>query len=282
MTALGAAIAFTAALVNAIALVLQAAEARDSPREESGRVRLLWRLAHRPRWLLGTLLLIIGWPLQVVALLFAPLTVVQPMLASFQLILLALVRFQLHARVGRSALLGALAITMGVVLVLLAAQHRTVAHPAGWRVAIPLVLIGIAALVAYADGRRGTPRGLVLAAGAGFAYAWADFANKLASNAMATGNAVAAVIWLIGVLVFGALAFLQENSALQCRSPVIVAPVIGALQEPLPVLMALAAGVEAWNLTILRVAAIAAGLALTAAGAATVAHSPAVARASTR
>ncbi|HTW12325.1 MAG TPA: hypothetical protein VME01_06265, partial [Solirubrobacteraceae bacterium] len=72
------------------------------------------------------------------------------------------------------------------------------------------------------------------------------------------------------------------NSALQCRSPVIVAPVIGALQEPLPVLMALAAGVEAWNLTILRVAAIAAGLALTAAGAATVAHSPAVARASTR
>jgi hypothetical protein len=172
------------------------------------------------------------------------------------------------------------AVTAGVTLVIVGAPHRTVTHPDAARVAVPLALIGVAALVAFAVARRRPTRGLVLAFGAGFGYAWVDFSDKLVSNAFSDGNVLAAVIWLVAIAGFGAIAFLQENTALQRRPAVQVGPVIGAIQEPLPVLMALAGGLEAWAGGVVRLADLAAGLALAGLGAAVLAHSPAVARTS--
>jgi drug/metabolite transporter (DMT)-like permease len=281
MTVLGAGIALVASFLNAVALVLQAGEARTIPQDESGHFRLLWDLAHRPAWVMGTALLVISWPLQVVALLFTPLTVAQPVFATFQLFLLLLAHFHLREHIGSMEVVGALAVSVGVVLVILSAPNRSVAHPSPGRLAIPLAVIGVAALVAFALGRRHSRGGLILALGAGLAYAWSDFVNKLGANAISSGHVLAAVIWLLTVVGFGFLAFLQENSALQRQSPVVVAPVVGALQDPLPVLMALAAGIEAWDVSVLRVAGIAAGLGLTALGAAVLAHSPPVAELAT-
>jgi drug/metabolite transporter (DMT)-like permease len=276
MIAVGILIAFAAAVANAFALVLQAEEARDTHERDAARFSLLWRLARRPRWLFGTALLALGWPLQILSLSFAPLTVVQPVLASFQLILLVIARFQLRQQVGRTEWLGALAITLGVTIVIVAAPDRTIAHPAAGRLAVPLALIGIAAIVAYAAGRRRPAQGLVLALGAGLGYAWVDFADKLVSNAISAGRLLPALIWLLAVACFGVVAFLEENSALQRQPAVRVAPVVGAIQEPLPVLMALAGGVEAWSGGAWRLAGLAAGLALAALGAAVLARSPAV------
>jgi drug/metabolite transporter (DMT)-like permease len=280
MIAVGVLIAFAAAVANAFALVFQAQEARGTSEQEAARFSLLWDLARRPRWLAGTGLLVIAWPLQIVSLSFAPLTVVQPVLATFQLILVVIARFYLRDRVGRTEWLGALAVTAGVTLVIVGAPHRTVAHPDAARVAVPLALIGVAALAAFAVARRRPTRGLVLALGAGLGYAWVDFSDKLVSNAFADGKVLAAAVWLIAVAGFGAIAFVQENTALQRRPAVQVGPVIGAIQEPLPVLMALAGGVEAWAGGIVRLADLAAGLALAGLGAAVLAHSPAVARTS--
>lgn len=298
--ALGAAIAFAAAVANAFALVLQADEIRKSPAEPTARMSLLWRLARRPRWLLGTALLALGWPLQVLALTFAPITVVQPMLATFQLILMVIVHVgrgvALHARQW----LAALATVVGVAVIVVAAPHRTVAHPAPGRLAIPLAVVGIAALMAYGAARVRAPRsagatespasgrlfssigrrldqGVLLALGAGLGYAWADFADKLLSNEISVAHWVPALVWLLAIFGFGALAFLEENSALQYRSPVVVAPVIGALQEPLPVLMAVAGGVELWTGGPGRVFVLAVGLALVGGGAVALARSPDVA-----
>jgi drug/metabolite transporter (DMT)-like permease len=278
MIFLGILIAFAASVANAFALVFQAQEARGSSEASAARFSLLWSLARRPRWLLGTALLVLGWPLQILSLSFAPLTVVQPVLATFQLILVAIARFYLRERVGRTEWLGALAVTAGVALVVAAAPHRTVTTPPAGRVAVPLALVGIAALVAFAIGRRQPVRGLVLAFGAGFGYAWVDFTDKLVSNAFSDGKIVIAIIWLLAIGGFGAIAFLEENTALQHRSAVQVAPVIGAIQEPLPVLMALAAGVEAWAGGVVRLAGLAGGLALAALGASVLARSPAAAR----
>ncbi len=278
MIFLGILIAFSASVANAFALVLQAQEARGTPEKSAARFSLLWGLARRPRWVLGTALLILGWPLQILSLSFAPLTVVQPVLATFQLILVAISRFYLRERVGRSEWLGALAVTVGVALVVLAAPNRTVTQPPAGRLAVPLAVVGIAALVAFAIGRRQPVRGLVLAFGAGFGYAWVDFTDKLVSNAFSDDKIVIAVIWLLAVGCFGAIAFLEENTALQHRSAVQVAPVIGAIQEPLPVLMALAAGVEAWAGGTVRLAGLAGGLALAALGASVLARSPAASR----
>jgi drug/metabolite transporter (DMT)-like permease len=227
---LGAAIALAAAVSNAFALMLQGSEARTAHQSEA-QLSLLLRLARRPRWVLGTALVALAWPLQVLALAFAPIAVVQPMLATFQLILMAIVaigrRVALHARQW----VAAVATVVGVGMIVGFSPHRTVDHPAAWRLAVPLVVIGVAALVAFGAARRrwrGIDTGLMLAVGAGLGYAWVDFADKLLSNEISVGRWSGALIWLLAVVGFGVLAFLQENSALQYRSPVVVAPVIGA------------------------------------------------------
>ena len=280
MAAVGIIIAVAASVANAFAVVLQAAEARDTPLSEAARLSLFRRLVHRPRWLAGVTLLIIAWPLQIVALLYAPITVVQPTLASGQLVLLGIARVRLGERVGLLELFGALAIIVGIGLVIWAAPRHTVHEPAALRVAIPLIVVGAVAVAAFAIGRIRPRRVLALVIGAGLAYAWIDFANKLLANDISTSNWAAAAAWLAATLAFGALAFLEETTSLQQRPAVTVAPVIGAVQDPLPVLMALAAGVESWGNGSQRLVPLAFGLAIVTVGAATLGRSEAVARVS--
>ena len=48
------------------------------PEEHGLRLSLLLRLLRRPRWLAGAAMNFLGWPLQTVALLLAPLTSCSP------------------------------------------------------------------------------------------------------------------------------------------------------------------------------------------------------------
>jgi drug/metabolite transporter (DMT)-like permease len=273
-------VAFAAAVATAFAVVFQAAEARESPPDEGGRLSLLFRLARRPRWLAGTGLLVVAWPLQILALALAPITVVQPTLSASQLVLLVIARVQLGERIGRLELLGAIAIVAGVSAVVAAAPRHSVLDPAAGRVAVPLVVVGIAAIAAYLLFRLRPRARLAVVIGAGLAYAWVDFVNKLLANDISKGDWVLAVVWLVVTIAFGALAFLEETTALQVRPAVTVSPVIGAVQDPLPVLMALWSGVEVWGSASHRVAPLAVGLALVTAGAALLGRSRAVARVS--
>ncbi len=284
MTILGAAIAFASAVGNAVALVLQAMEARNSPPEQGSSFRLLLGLARRPRWLVGTLLLIVSWPLQIVALGFAPITVVQPMLSCFQLVLLALAHFWLKERTGGREWSGALGIVAGVTMLIIAAPRRAVLHPPAWRLVPPLALLLIAILAVHlaarANRRREHPHrfaGLDLTIGAGLGYAWTDFVDKLVSNNLYSHHLVIAALWLITVMVSGVLALTYEQTALQQRPASEVGPLVGALQEPLPVILALWGGLEVWQGGAGRVAALALGLLLVGVGATVIARSPVVA-----
>src|SRR5205823_5553975 len=87
--ALGLLAACAAAALYDLAIALQALDARTQPATRGMRLSLLGQLARRPRWLAATLMGVLGWPVQVVALLYAPLTVVQPALATGLLLLLA-------------------------------------------------------------------------------------------------------------------------------------------------------------------------------------------------
>jgi drug/metabolite transporter (DMT)-like permease len=277
VTAAGILVALAASVANAFAIVLQAAEARQSPLSEGARASLLVRLAHRPRWLAGTGLMVIAWPLQIFALTLAPITVVQPTLAASQIVLLAVARVRLHERVGRLEALGALAIVAGVAALVWAAPRHTVRDPQAVRVAVPLVVVGIAAVGGYTLGRLRPQAPLSLVIGAGLAYAWVDFVNKLLANDISIGHWLLAAVWLAATLAFGALAFLEETTALQRRPAVTVAPVVGAVQDALPVLMALGAGVETWSSGGSRIVPLIGGLALVTAGAAILGRSKAVA-----
>jgi hypothetical protein len=164
MIAAGIAASLAAAVANAFALVLQAAEDRQAPLSKGGRISLLIGLAHRARWIAGTALMVVAWPLQVLA------------------------------------------------------------------------------------------------------------------NALAGGHVGFGILWLAATLAFGARASLEKTTALQRRPTVTVAPVIGAIHDPLPALMALWSGVAVWGTATPRVASLLVGLAVIGAGAAILGRSTAVAR----
>ena len=138
---LGIAAAVGASTFYSLGIALQAMDAREAPREEHLRVALVRGLLKRARWMMGTGLSILGWPLQVVALLLAPLVVVQPALAAGLLVLLVLGERMLGEHAGRAEHLATLAIVIGVVGAGLCAPARSVSTP-GERLTITLVLVG--------------------------------------------------------------------------------------------------------------------------------------------
>lgn len=281
MTALGVALALLSAGADAFAVVLQAGEARVAPARSGVHASLLWFLMRRRRWLAGTALMALEWPLQVLALAFAPIAVVQPMLATSSLGLLWLARVRLGERIGPRQVLATAAIVVGLVgVVSEAPRHSTIDVPASHLLA-PLAVVGGLALLAPLLDRLHRRAGLLVIVGAGLAYAFVDFANKLLADAAANGRWALVALWIVAALAFGALAFLQENTALRDRPAITVSPVIGGVKEPLPVLMAIWAGIEGWGASPVRIGVLAAGLALVVAGACVLSGSRAVAQVAT-
>src|SRR4051794_16647304 len=113
---LGIAAACTASSLYNLGLALQALDAREAPDDEGLRPTLLVGLARRRRWLWGTGLNLLGWPLHAGALLLAPLTVVQPSLAFGLILLLVVGARHLDERVGAREVAAVGAILVGVAL----------------------------------------------------------------------------------------------------------------------------------------------------------------------
>src|SRR6201993_754822 len=111
-----------------LGVAFQAMDAREAPHDEHLRLALAWGLVRRARWLAGTGLSILGFPLQVVALLLAPLVVVQPSLAAGLLVLLIVGEHMLGERAGRYEYIAVGAIVLGVVGAALCAPPRETAH----------------------------------------------------------------------------------------------------------------------------------------------------------
>ena len=128
---LGIVAAVGASTLYSLGIALQAVDAKEAPREEYLRLALVRYLLRRTRWLAGTALSILGWPLQVVALLLAPLVVVQPALATGLLVLLFLAQRMLGEHAGRYEYLAMGAIVIGVVGAALSAPPRSATHTSG-------------------------------------------------------------------------------------------------------------------------------------------------------
>lgn len=82
---------------------------------------LLRTLLSAPAWLAGFALMLCGFGLQVVALTLAPVSVVQPVLASGVVILLVLSRIVLRERLGRLELACVLAMAVAIAIIALSA-----------------------------------------------------------------------------------------------------------------------------------------------------------------
>jgi hypothetical protein len=278
--ALGIAAAVAASLLYNASIAFQALEVRRVPREHGLRPSLLGRLLRNRRWLGATALGLAGWPFEIAALLLAPLTVVQPCIASGLVLLLWLGARRLGERPGQRELLAVAAIIAGIAGVAWAAPERSTDHAGVGPIALALVLVSLPLLAPYllrgtlgGDGRR---LGLLATLSAGCGYAWTAIASKLVTDELAAGALAVAALWLATAAASEGLALLSEMSALQRRAATVVAPVMFAVQVLVPVALAPLIFDESWEATPPDGGALLAFVALALVGTVLLARSKAV------
>jgi drug/metabolite transporter (DMT)-like permease len=271
---LGILAAFAAATFYSLGFALQATEAREAPGEEHLRLALARRLVTRVRWLGGTGLSVLGWPLQLLALSLAPLVVVAPAMAMGLPVLMVFGERMLGERAGRYEHLAVGAIVLGVIGIGLCAPPRTDVHAHWSTLALVLTLLALASLLPYALLRLGRTFALVTMLGAGFAFGWSAVATKLASDDLHHGYLVVAAAWGLSTAGASAIASLSEMSSLQSRPAILVAPVVFVTQTVVPVVLAPLLFGEHFDATPLHGWPLIAALAVLVAGAAALTRSP--------
>jgi drug/metabolite transporter (DMT)-like permease len=272
----GLALAFTTAILYATAVGLQALEAREAPKEQHLRLSLLRRLVTRPRWLIGTGLALVGWIAQVGALLLIPLTLVEPALAMSLIVLLAIGSRVLGERVGRREILSVSTMVGGIALLAWAAPPRETEHAGGAGTVVAIGILAAIALVPYGLSLLGRSAGLLIAVGAGAAYAIDGLATKFFSDDFSNEAWIGLVAWGVVMGLAAGVATLSEMSALQNRPATQVAPIILALTTLVPVALAPVLAGETWSGDPWLRVALGASILLIVGGASVLATSPAV------
>jgi drug/metabolite transporter (DMT)-like permease len=277
MLGLGIVCAVGASVLYNTSIALQALEARDVPERHSLRVSLIGKLVRNRKWLGATALGLVGWPFEIAALLLAPLTVVQPCLASGLIVLLWLGVTRLGEKPGPREYLAVAAIVAGVAGVAWAAPDRTTDHAGTWAIALALGLVAIPVLAPYVLRRQASAAGTLVVVSAGFGYAWTAISSKLLTDELTAGALLMAVAWLATAAASEGLALLSEMSALQRRPATQVAPVMFAVQVMVPVVLAPLIFMEKWSTTPLNGVALVAFMLVALVGVVLLAGSKAVA-----
>jgi drug/metabolite transporter (DMT)-like permease len=264
---LGIASACVAAALFDVGVALQALEARTTAATEALRPSLLGRLARSRRWLAGTALAGSGYPFHLLALVLAPLTAVQPVLAIGLLLLLVLGDRMLGERVGPREVIAVVAIVAGVAGMAWAAPGHASTHGGVARVGPALGVIGGIALAPYALRRRRIASSLLVPLAAGSAFAFTGIASKLIADYLDSSSWGLIAVWFPVTCAFAAAGLLSEMSALQRRAATQVVPIVFVVQICVPVLLAPFLGGESWSDTPLGGVALVGFLAAVATGA---------------
>jgi len=216
-------LAVAASFCTATSSVCQRMGARSSPTTgfDAG---LVFRLARRPVWLLGIASMIGGFVLQLIALHFGALALVQPILAAELVFVFGYLAVAGSGRVKRRDWLAAAAMSAGIGVFL------RVASPSGGRLHAPgsswliagLATAGIALLavaVAFGLGRRpgasGTRRAAVLGAATGISWGFMAAVIKELSSHLDDGAGAIFSSWSLYLLIVaGAATMLLASHAL--------------------------------------------------------------------
>ncbi|KAA9166363.1 hypothetical protein FPZ12_002025 [Amycolatopsis acidicola] len=217
-------LAVPAAVVGAASMGLaSAAQARATKEVAVGKILdpgLLRGLAHRPLWLIGMIATGAGLALQLVALAFAPLLVVQPLLIT-SLVFAGVISARLeHRPLDGVMVAGSLICIAGLAAFLLVARPSGNADSftSGTRplpLAIGLTLLTLVALV-VALLARGSARVLGLAVATGALYGVTAGLMKIVAGQARSGLAEPFQNWtLYLVCVVGPLGFLLSQNTFQ-------------------------------------------------------------------
>ena len=152
-------LAATASLCTATSSVCQRKGARSSP-AAGFDLRLVFRLARQPVWLLGIASMILGFVFQLTALRFGDLALVQPILAAELLFVFGYLALAGSRRVEPRDWLAAAAMAAGIgVFLCLASPSGGRAHaPGSWWLLAGLATLGVVLLALAASfGPAATP-----------------------------------------------------------------------------------------------------------------------------
>ena len=274
----GVAAAAGAAVCFDGAILLQAREARATDPGHGLRPSLFAVLARRRRWVAGLALAVVGWPLQLLALSLAPLTVVQPTLAAGLVLLLAAGARVLHERVGPREWAAAGAVVAGVAVLAVSAPAHTESRPGLVAALCCGGALSVVVAVPFLLGRE-RAGAWILIASAGSAFALSALTSKLLTVELAAGRWPAALAWAAGTAVFAVVGFLVDTTAMQRFDATRVAPGMFVLETVVPVALAPMLFDERWSTASGGPAVVAAGLALAVLGGAALGASRPVTRA---
>ena len=220
-------LALAASAFTASASVMLRAAAAPAPGELRFRLRLVVFLLRRPLWFFGVLCMIGGFLLQVTALHFGELTVVQPVIASELLFVFAYLALRHRARVrGRDwAAAGGVAASLGGFLYVAdpTGGSSTNAGAVAWLEAAGAVALASALAIAFAmaRGRRRRPptparKAAFLAISAALVWAFVAAVVKELSVHVTQGPAAVLANWSpYALLASGAVAMFLVSNAFQ-------------------------------------------------------------------
>jgi hypothetical protein len=211
--------ALLAAFANAVASVCQRLGVEDAPATNGPSMRLVRHMVQRPVWIVGFVIMALGYASQAAALHLGGLNVVQPLMVS-ELVILVIVLWLWYSTPLRPRdLVAALstALGLGVFLFVSAPSAGTkVPHIALWLTVGVVVLIIVALSVIV--GSRGPAwwRALALGAGASVGFALLSAVTKSMTGLLVTGWGALFSSWqLYALAIIGLGSFLIMQSAFQ-------------------------------------------------------------------
>jgi drug/metabolite transporter (DMT)-like permease len=235
---LGFAAATIASVAFSVGVVLQTPDARKAKAREQLRLSLVVDLARRRRWVVGSLLICVGFGFQVLALAWAPFVVVQPVIAAGLLLVLFLAVRILGEKVGAGEIAGVLGVAAGIGLLAWGMPTGIESVSSEFAVITVVGVLGVGAMGPFAlRGRGRLDSATVVIVASGLASAAGSITTKMVSVSLGDALWLPALIWLVATGAVTMIALITEMTALQRRQASLVVPLNLAGQTFLPVLL---------------------------------------------
>lgn len=235
--------AIGAALLFAVAAVLQQRSAELVPRGESLRPSLIFDLLRRPAWLAGLAAMLAGYGLEALALALGDVAVVAPLVVTELVFAVPISAKVGGRRIGVREWSGLVAVAAGVAAFLAAgapAPGTSTPSSGTWLLAFLASAAGVAALLLLARRATASRRAGLLAAAAGICFAVLSVVTKSGVEVLARGGLGALLVrwqpWVVAALGLGGS--LVAQSAYQAAPLASSLPIIDTTEPTLAVVLA--------------------------------------------
>jgi hypothetical protein len=208
--------ALVAAFANALASICQRLGVEDAPEGRGPSVGLVRHMVARPVWLLGFVIMALGYVAQAVALHLGELNVVQPILVSELVILVFLLWLWYSTALRFRDLAAAVATAVGLGVFLFISSPSAgskVPSDALWLTVGVVILVVVAAFVLSARTGPAWRRALLLGAGASVGFALLSAITKSMTNLLIAGWGPLFSSWQLYALAsigFGSFVIMQS------------------------------------------------------------------------